>query len=56
VYLATSPEVEGKTGLYFDKNRPKAPSELAQDDELATRLWDESAGLVKLSTTQPLRA
>jgi NAD(P)-dependent dehydrogenase (short-subunit alcohol dehydrogenase family) len=56
VYLATSPEVEGKTGLYFDKNRPKAPSELAQDDALATRLWDESASLVKLSTTQPLRA
>jgi NAD(P)-dependent dehydrogenase (short-subunit alcohol dehydrogenase family) len=49
VYLATSPEVEGQTGLYFEKNRPKLPSRLAQDDPLAQRLWDESARLVKLS-------
>ncbi len=48
VYLATSPEVEGKTGLYFEKNRPKAPSRLAQDDAVGRRLWDESAHLVKL--------
>jgi retinol dehydrogenase-14 len=48
VYLATSPEVEGKTGLYFEKNRPTSPSRLAQDDALAQRLWEESARLVKL--------
>jgi retinol dehydrogenase 14 len=48
VYLATSPEVEGETGLYFEKNRPKLPSRLAQDDAVARRLWDESAQLVKL--------
>jgi retinol dehydrogenase-14 len=48
VYLATSPEVEGKTGLYFERNRPKLPSRLAQDDAVAQRLWDESARLVKL--------
>lgn len=45
-YLATSPEVEGKTGLYFEKNKPKEPSKLAQDDAAAQRLWDESARLV----------
>ena len=48
VYLATSPEVDGKTGLYFEKNRPKSPSRLAQNDTVAQRLWDESARLVKL--------
>ncbi len=48
VYLATSPDVEGMTGLYFERNRPKAPSRLAQDDALARRLWDESAHLVHL--------
>jgi retinol dehydrogenase 14 len=48
VYLATSPEVGGMSGLYFDKNRPKFPSRLAQDDALARRLWDESARLVQL--------
>ena len=49
VYLASSPEVEGKTGLYFDKKVPKSPSRLAQDDAVARRLWDESARLVGLS-------
>jgi len=48
VYLATSPEVEGKTGLYFEKNRPKFPSRVAQDHAVAQRLWDESARLVNL--------
>ena len=48
VYLATSPEVEGKTGLYFEKNRPRIPSRLAQDDAVARRLWAESARLVRL--------
>ena len=49
VYLASSPQVEGQTGLYFEKNRPKFPSRLAQDDAVAKRLWEESARLVKLS-------
>jgi retinol dehydrogenase 14 len=47
-YLAASPEVEGKTGLYFDLNREVEPSELAKDDAVASRLWTESARLVKL--------
>jgi retinol dehydrogenase 14 len=50
VYLAASSEVEGKTGLYFDKNQPRVPSALARDDALAARLWDESAKLVRLPT------
>ena len=45
-YLAVSPEVEGKSGLYFENNKAKEPSKLAQDDALAQRLWDESARLV----------
>ena len=47
-HLAMSPEVEGKSGLYFEKNKPVAPSALALDDALAAKLWDESAKLVKL--------
>jgi NAD(P)-dependent dehydrogenase (short-subunit alcohol dehydrogenase family) len=49
VYLAASPEVEGKSGLYFEKNVPKTPSPLAQDPELGKQLWRESAKLVSLS-------
>ena len=45
VYLATSPDVEGLTGGYYDKDRLTLPSTLALDQALARRLWDESAKL-----------
>ena len=48
-HVALSPELEGKTGLYFEKNKPVDPAPLARDDALAAKLWDESAKLVKLS-------
>lgn len=48
IYLATSPEVEGVTGKYFYKRKPKEPSKLAQDYTLAARLWDESLKMVSL--------
>lgn len=38
-YLATSPEVEGKTGLYFEKNKPKTPAPLARDEALVEQVW-----------------
>lgn len=49
VYLAASPEVAGKTGLYFEKNQPKRPAPLALDDDLADRLWNTSAALTGLA-------
>jgi NAD(P)-dependent dehydrogenase (short-subunit alcohol dehydrogenase family) len=49
VYLATSPEVAGVTGGYFDKCRPATPTAAAQDDAAAHRLWEESAKLAQLS-------
>ena len=48
-YLATSPEVEGQTGGYYDRNRLREPSALAQDDALGERLYDVSARLVGLA-------
>jgi NAD(P)-dependent dehydrogenase (short-subunit alcohol dehydrogenase family) len=45
-HLATSPEVEGKTGLYFSDNLPTEPAKLALDAALAERLWAESERLV----------
>ncbi len=47
-WLAASPDVEGDSGLYFDREQPKEPSEPARDDALAERLWRESARLVGL--------
>ena len=49
VYLATSPDVEGKTGGYYEVNKLAAPSPLAQDDDLAAALWNVSANLVGLA-------
>lgn len=51
-YLAMSPEVEGKTGLYFDKNRPKTAAKLGLDEAVAKRLWDVSAKLVHLTAAE----
>jgi NAD(P)-dependent dehydrogenase (short-subunit alcohol dehydrogenase family) len=48
-YLAASPEVEGQTGGYYDRNRLRDPSTLAQDDALGERLYDVSARLVGLA-------
>ena len=49
VYLAVSPEVEGKTGGYYEANTLVDPSPLAQDDDLAAKLWNVSANLVGLA-------
>jgi retinol dehydrogenase-14 len=50
-YLATSSEVEGQTGGYYQRNRLREPSELARDDALGDRLHAESARLVGLDAT-----
>ncbi len=42
VHLASSPEVAGMSGGYFEKCRPKTPNAEAQDDGKARRLWEES--------------
>ncbi len=49
VYAATSPQLEGKTGLYLEKNRPVTPSPAALDDTLAEQLWAHSAKLTGLA-------
>lgn len=46
VYLASSLEVEGVTGRYFVKCKPKSPSRTAQDESAARRLWEASEALV----------
>ena len=49
VHLASSPEVEGKSGGYYERNRLVFPSRLAQDDALAAKLWALSEKLTKLA-------
>lgn len=42
VYLASSPEVEGITGKYFDNCRERRPSRLGRDAALAGKFWELS--------------
>jgi NAD(P)-dependent dehydrogenase (short-subunit alcohol dehydrogenase family) len=43
LYCATSPEVAGHEGRYYDACREREPSKVAQDPELSRALWDWSA-------------
>jgi len=46
LFCATSPEVEEESGLYFDECKPKKPSKLALDADLAEQLWTKSEEFV----------
>lgn len=45
VYLATSPEVEGVSGLFYSRCKPKRPRRAALNCEMARRLWQVSEEL-----------
>ena len=47
-YLAVAEELEGVSGKYFEGLKEKAPALEAEDEEVAQRLWAESARLVGL--------
>lgn len=49
VYLASSPEVEGITGQYFDNKQAKPSNPLSYDEAAQKRLWDISTALTGLS-------
>ncbi|MGF1475593.1 MAG: SDR family NAD(P)-dependent oxidoreductase [Geminicoccaceae bacterium] len=49
IYLATSPDVEGTSGKYFDRCAEIEPKPFARDHEAARRLWDYSAELTGVS-------
>lgn len=44
-YLASSEEVKGKSGLYFDNCKPKSSSRASYDEAAAARLWEISKEL-----------
>ncbi len=45
LYCATSPDVAGQTGRYYDAEREKAPSPVVTP-ELAAELWERSVGWI----------
>jgi NAD(P)-dependent dehydrogenase (short-subunit alcohol dehydrogenase family) len=46
VYLASSPEVTGRTGMYWVRSKPGHMSRRARNDDAAARLWTESEALL----------
>jgi retinol dehydrogenase 14 len=48
IYLASSPEVEGVTGQFFAKSKPRRSSKRSYDEAAALRLWEVSTELVGL--------
>ncbi|KAA1415916.1 SDR family oxidoreductase [Nocardioides humilatus] len=48
LYCATSPDVAGQTGRYYDNQREKTPSKVVTD-ELAAELWARSEAWIKES-------
>ena len=48
IYLAASPEVKGRTGLYFVKKKPAAPSRDSRSDYFARELWALSSRITEL--------
>lgn len=50
IYLASSPEVEGITGQYWEKRRPVRSSPASYDESAQKHLWDVSARMTGLAT------
>lgn len=54
IYLASSPDVDGITGQFFTKCKPKTANRVADDEGVAARLWSVSAELVGLAGSAAL--
>jgi len=53
VYLASSPELDGVTGQYFVRGKPKPSVPISYNHALQDRVWAESAALVNLDASSP---
>jgi len=49
VYLASSPQVAGQSGGYYERCAPAAPSAAARNDADARRLWEVSAAIAGMA-------
>jgi NAD(P)-dependent dehydrogenase (short-subunit alcohol dehydrogenase family) len=48
IYLATSPEVEGVTGKYFENQKPKQSNKASYDEAAQRQLWEISEEMTGL--------
>ncbi len=54
IHLASSPQVEGLTGQYFNRMKAEPSSAITYDEKLAQRLWSESERLTSFRYPEPL--
>ena len=54
VYLASSPDVAGRSGGYYERCAPAQPAREAQSDTDARRLWDLSAEITGIGALGPM--
>jgi NAD(P)-dependent dehydrogenase (short-subunit alcohol dehydrogenase family) len=52
LHVATSPDVAGTTGEYFEKSKPKTASKDARDEGQQERLWTVTEGLIQGATKE----
>jgi retinol dehydrogenase 14 len=55
IHLASSPLVEGVTGLYFSNSKPKKSSKSSYDTAAAHRLWQVSTDLIGLTAADSVQ-
>jgi retinol dehydrogenase-14 len=51
VYLASAPEVAGRTGIYWEYKEPKESSEASHDKDLQRRIWEYAGQATGLAST-----
>jgi NAD(P)-dependent dehydrogenase (short-subunit alcohol dehydrogenase family) len=56
VYTATSPELNGVTGLVVAKKQPKEAPPITQDGEARRRLWEATLRLLGFDKDSPIQA
>jgi retinol dehydrogenase-14 len=56
IYLASSPDVEGVTGKFFADREPLTANKIAYDTDMAARLWQVSADLVGIASSDTIPA
>jgi len=52
IHQSVSEEVEGESGFYYTDCKKDTPSKLAQDPELARKLWEASKKFVKIQPNE----
>ena len=54
IYLASSPEMDGVTGMFYAGRKPKTANKIAYDPDMTAKLWNVSAALVGVTPVIPV--